>query len=278
MFLSAIVFGVAAVGGYLYAIRPNSGREERMRPFQERFIAHRGLFDNKSEAPENSMAAFKKAVEAGYGIELDVQLTTDGKLVVFHDGNMKRICGVKKRVVDCSYEEVERYPLAHSQERIPLFRDVMDMIGGRVPVIIEVKPDGDHIGAVKQVCRYLKNYQGIYCIESFHPSVLHWLKKHHPDIIRGQLSSDFIHDPVDKYWIGRFGMANLLIDFYGKPDFIAYNFKFARQRSYRLIRKLYTVVNVAWTVRSQEELEEARKTFSVFIFDSFIPNENKETL
>ncbi len=273
LLLGAIAIPLFLTLLYLYMLKPNTGRGGQMRVFQEKYIAHRGLFDNQSDAPENSMAAFRKAVEQGYGIELDVQMTADKKLVVFHDEWMSRMCGVSMRVVDSLLEEIRQYTLAESEEKVPLFRDVLDLVDGRVPLIIEVKPDGDYIGAVKMVCEYLADYKGSYCIESFHPAVVRWLWKNKPEIIRGQLSSDFIRKPVDKNLIGRFFMANMLINFYGKPDFIAYNYKLADQFSYRLLRKLYPVINAAWTVRSQKGLVQARRDFSVIIFDSFVPDE-----
>ena len=85
---------------------PNRGRKEKMKVFEKQYIAHRGLFDNESEAPENSIPAFQRAVQQGYGIELDVQLTTDNRLVVFHDETLQRMCGFDKKLTDCSYDEL----------------------------------------------------------------------------------------------------------------------------------------------------------------------------
>ena len=122
---------------------PNRGRKEKMKVFEKQYIAHRGLFDNESEAPENSIPAFQRAVQQGYGIELDVQLTTDNRLVVFHDETLQRMCGFDKKLTECSYDELKHYRLAKSDEKIPLFDEVLKVIDGKVPLIVEVKSEGD---------------------------------------------------------------------------------------------------------------------------------------
>ena len=112
---------------YLYAIYPNTSRKEKLKPYTDTFIAHRGLFNNIN-VPENSLLAFKLAVEKGYGIELDTQITKDDKIVVFHDGNLKRMTGVDKMLIDCTYEELQSYRLLDTDERIPLFSDVLKVL------------------------------------------------------------------------------------------------------------------------------------------------------
>lgn len=263
---------------YLLALRPNTKRRGKMHPFETVMIAHRGFFDNEKEYPENSLPAFARAVEAGYGIELDVQLTTDEKLVVFHDTSLKRMCGIDRKLTDCSYEELQQYTLARSTQRIPLFDEVLSVIDGKVPMIIEIKPDGNCFQAAQLLAKRMTDYDGIYCIESFHPLIVFWYRKHAPQVLRGQLSSDFIKENEGLVWPVRFLMSNLLLNFLAKPDFIAYNHKYADQHSYRLCRKLYPVENAAWTVKSQEELEQARKYFQVYIFDSFTPDEEPNSL
>lgn len=257
---------------YLFLIKPNTKRKSLMKPFEEVFIAHRGLFDNKTNAPENSLLAFRKAVQAGYGIELDIQLTKDQKMVVFHDASLKRMCGVDRILTECTYQELQQYTLAGSQERIPLFEDVLKIVKERVPMVIEIKPEGDCIKTARMLAERMSDYQGIYCIESFHPGVVGWYRKHRPEVLRGQLSTDFKKNKIACTPIQNFVLSNLLLNFYAKPDFIAYNYKYADQFSYKLCRKLYHGENVAWTIRSQEQLEAAKEIFDVFIFDSFIPD------
>ncbi len=261
---------------YLLSLRPNTGRKELMRSFEEYYIAHRGLFDNASDHPENSLPAFQLAVENGYGIELDVQLTSDGQMVVFHDNNLKRMCGKNKMLTQCTLEELHKLHLKNSQETIPLFSDVLQIVDGKVPMIVEIKNAGDYIKTAQMLSEMMKNYHGVYCVESFQPKVVAWYRKNHPEVIRGQLSMHYIKEKKKGPYIQKFVLTNLMLNFYTKPDFIAYDYNYRNQFSYRLCRILYSVENVAWTIQSEEQLEEARKVFQVFIFDSFRPAVKEE--
>ena len=255
---------------YILALRPNGGRQSLMKPYTDTYIAHRGLFNNK-DIPENSIPAFAKAVKEGYGIELDVQLTSDRKLVVFHDESLKRMCGDERILHKTSYDELCKLSLLGTDEKIPLFSDVLMLIGGAVPLIVEIKSEGDYLATTQMTNDMLTKYGGEYCVESFHPSVIKWYRKNNPQVIRGQLSTKYKKDAADQPWYVRFILTNLLLNYQAKPDFIAYNHVYKRQFSYRLCRGLYKPVNVAWTIRSQDELDSAKDVFSVIIFDSFIP-------
>lgn len=264
---------IALVAAYLWCLKPNTKRRRDLEPFEKVFFAHRGLFDNNSDHPENSLAAFRRAVEAGYGIELDVQLTSDHRLVVFHDGSLNRMCGVDGMLYRYTYDELCQYSLADSDERIPLLQDVLELVAGKVPLIVEIKKEGSWLKTTKALAEMMQNYHGLYCIESFHPLVVAWYRKHHPDIIRGQLSSNFLKENDGWSTVARFILSNLLLNWLSRPDFIAYNHRYANQFSYRLCRKLFPTVNAAWTIRSQEELDKAEEIFQIIIFDSFIPDE-----
>ncbi len=276
MFIVYIVCAVIVIvcGAFLFCIGPNRDRREKMRPFEERYIAHRGLFDNDGPAPENSLLAFKKAVEGGYGIELDVQMTTDEKLVVFHDEYLERMCGNGGILCEHSYEELQQYTLARSREKIPLLRDVLDIVGGKVPLIVEIKSEGKWKRTCELTAGMLDGYDGIFCVESFHPFAVGWFRKHRPAYIRGQLSTNYFKDESEKGtpWAVKFVLTNLLLNFVSRPDFIAYNHKDANVLSYRICRSIFPVENVAWTVKSPGDLERAEKVFRVIIFDSFIPD------
>ena len=132
-----LVIAAVAVALYLLAIMPRMAHRPDRQPFLGVYYAHRGLHDNGGDAPENSMRAFEKAVEAGYGIELDVQLSKDRVPVVFHDFTLERVCGIKGKVYDYTYEELQEFRLCRSEERIPRFEDFLEMVGGRVPLIVE---------------------------------------------------------------------------------------------------------------------------------------------
>lgn len=268
--IGIIIALIIIISLYLLCLRPNTGRREMMKAFWETYIAHRGFFNNE-DVPENSLTAFFAAVERGYGIELDVRLTKDGQAVVFHDATLLRMCGVTKKVSECTYEELRSYALAGSNERIPLFGEVLKAVGGKVPLIVEIKASRGHVRTAERVAEELDGYTGKYCIESFNPLVVRWYRKNRPQVIRGQLSTDYKKDGHGKCVIDRFVLTNLLFNFCARPDFIAYNHKYAGQFSFRLCKRLYKVVCAAWTVRSEAELESVRGKFEVVIFDGFVP-------
>lgn len=234
------------------------------------YYAHRGLHDNQSEAPENSLKAFSKAVENGYGIELDVQLTKDEQVVVFHDFNLNRVCGVDALVNSMTYEELQKLSLLKSEEKIPLFSEVLKLVDGKVPLIVEIKMMDTKTRVCELANDLLKNYSGVYCIESFHPFAVHWYQEHRPDIIRGQLSADFYKEGEKEDW-QMYAVHHLITNVMCRPDFIAYSNKSAGAVGRNICRYLYHGLSVAWTIRSAEELEEARNKYDLFIFEGFLP-------
>lgn len=269
-FLTLIIILLSIILLYLLCLTPNTCRQEAMQPFTEVYIAHRGFFNN-GNTPENSLAAFNLAVQKGYGIELDVQLTSDGKAVVFHDTFLTRMCSIDKKLTDCTYTELCNYRLLGTDEQIPLFDDVLTLIGDKTPIIIELKDKGNYKKLSDTVAAILNGHKGTYCVESFNPLVIHRFKKKYPHILRGLLSTDFIKDRLGSCFFDRFCLTNLLFNHFAKPDFIAYNFKYSGKLSYSICRALHPVTNVAWTIRTPEELTKALESFEVIIFDSFEP-------
>ncbi|MBE5882847.1 MAG: glycerophosphodiester phosphodiesterase [Lachnospiraceae bacterium] len=262
---------IAVILLYLWAIMPRVVRRPDTIPFQEWLYAHRGLHDNTTDAPENSIRAFEKAVNAGYGIELDVQLSKDKIPVVFHDATLTRICGVEGNVSDYTYEELQGFSLCGTDEIIPRFADVLKLVDGRVPLIIEFKTESTDISVCPVADAILRGYRGRYCIESFNPLAVSWYRKHHNDIVRGQLADYFWKQENPQKNLLYFSLQYLLLNFLSRPDFIAYNHQHPHVLSRTLCRVLFRSLSVAWTIRSQRELELAKEHFEVFIFDSFIP-------
>lgn len=267
----AVITVVILVILYLLMIMPRICKKPDTEAFRQYLYAHRGLFDNDSDAPENSMKAFKKAVDSGFGIELDVQLTKDEVAVVFHDGKLERMCGAEGKVCDYTFEELQRFSLAKSEEKIPLFTEVLKLVDGKVPLIIEYKIETTNTKVCQIGNEILKDYKGVYCIESFNPFGVLWYKKHRKDIVRGQLSEEFWKNGSKKS-ILLLIMAKLLTNFITRPDFVAYNAKNDRNLSRRICRGLYKNMAVAWTIKSQEQLDEMQEHFDLFIFDSFVPS------
>lgn len=255
---------------YMLMIMPRILGKPKRFPYLGVYYAHRGLHDNKTSAPENSMAAFRKAVEAGYGIELDVQLTKDGIPVVFHDFTLERMCGVQGKVEAFTLEELRKLTLLQTEERIPTFQEFLEMVDGRVPLIVELKIEWIDLSLCPVVQKMLSGYKGVYCIESFNPLALLWYRRYHREVMRGQLSTNFRHDGNYKN-IFYFLLTHLLMNWATRPDFIAYNCQFKKEPGRRICRKLYKNLAVAWTVKNQKQLDSLEKDFDLFIFDSFIP-------
>lgn len=270
--MKILVFIVIIIFLYLLAIMPRMMNKPSMQPFMDRYYAHRGLHKEKSIAPENSLAAFQLAVDHNYGIELDVQLSKDNIPVVFHDFTLNRLCGVDKKVRDLTFEELRMLTLHDSEEKIPLFQEVLDLVNGSVPLIIEYKLPGNNPLVCEIGDKILRDYKGVYCIESFNPLALRWYKKNHPEVVRGQLSTKFIRNKDgSKSKVLDFALQNLLLNFLGKPDFIAFNYKWKDMLSFSLVRSLYKVPTVAYTLTSNQQIIDGKHKFDLFIFEKFIP-------
>lgn len=270
IFLTILIVLLIVVIMYLLLVAPRMFHKPDRTPFYGVLYAHRGLFDNHSEAPENSLAAFRKAVDSGYGIELDVQLSKDGIPVVFHDANLKRMCGVDGNVWEYTLEELQQMKLANSSATIPTFADVLDLVDGRVPLIIEYKLDVAQTRVCELGNELLTKYKGVYCIECFHPLALLWYRKHRPDVMRGQLCMAYWKEDKFRGKLLYLLLSYLVTNVATRPDFIAYKHSDADNFSRRVCRKL-GVLSVAWTIKTPKQLEAAKKNFDLFIFDSFLP-------
>ena len=266
-----LIFIILLLIAYLYLVAPRMwSRADRSAMMAYRFYAHRGLFDNEGDAPENSLAAFKKAVEAGYGMEMDIQLSKDDKLVVFHDATLKRMCGVEGNVWDYTLEELKSFSLANSKETIPTFEEVLNLVDGRTPLIVEYKMDRPLTKVCELGNELLQDYQGAYCIESFHPFALMWYKKHRPEVLRGQLSGKLSKETNDKKKKFTYSLvSHLLTNVLTRPDFIAYDHLYKDNLSRRVCKAL-GALSVTFTIKRVERYEEVKKDFDLFIFDSCI--------
>ncbi|MBO5999916.1 MAG: glycerophosphodiester phosphodiesterase [Lachnospiraceae bacterium] len=260
---------------YLYLVMPRVINRPDTSVFDGRLFAHRGLHDNLSDAPENSMKAFRLAVENGFGIELDVQLSKDGIPAVIHDFNLKRACGIDRRVDECTFDELSAIKLFGSEETVPAFKDVLDLVNGKVPLIIEVKSESTDTSVCSIIWEILKDYKGKYCVESFNPLAIRWFRKNEPQVMRGQLSDGFIYMKELRAFpkVFFYGALQFLLSHHlSRPDFVAYNWHYEANPSRRLVRKLFRLPCAAWTIKSSGELEAMKDRFDVFIFDSFVPD------
>lgn len=263
--------GGIATGFYLFASAPGIHKKTKWQHLTGWDYAHRGLYDNEHGIPENSMAAFRRAVDKGYGIELDVHLTADNQLVVFHDDTLTRMCGMNKKISSFLYSDLMQLRLLGTEEGIPLFKDVLELIDGKVPLIIELKVDGSNQNLLcPLVWQLLSRYKGDYCIESFHPFVLQWFKRHEPQVVRGQLSCNFFKENPHCD-IVLFLMSNLMTNFFTHPDFIAYKYLDLDNPAVIYNRKLFHIMTVVWTIPGKPTYDRFKNKVDAMIFEGFEP-------
>ncbi|MGG7176307.1 glycerophosphodiester phosphodiesterase [Clostridium paraputrificum] len=266
LILTLIILGLIFILGFLgvnYARRGQQVHED-ISWLKKYKIAHRGLHDENKV--ENSMSAFKNAVDKKNAIELDVHLTKDEKIVVFHDDNLKRVTGLDKNIGDCTYDELKELKLGNSEDNIPLFGQVLELVKGEVPILIEVKNQGE-VGKLEEVLyKELKNYKGEYAIQSFNPFVLSWFRENAPEVVRGQLSGTF--EDEDIAWYKKFVLKNLLLNFKSKPAFIAYEIN-GMPKEFVTDEKGKGIILLGWTAKNKEEYDKGMEYFDNVIYEGF---------
>lgn len=233
--------------------------------------AHRGLHGNG--IPENSMAAFKAALDGGYGIELDIHLTKDGDLAVIHDSSLLRTAGADVQITDLTANQLALYPLEGTSEIIPTFHQVLDLYAGKAPLIIELKADGNNQQQlVDTAVAAMVGYRGEWCMESFDPRCVYYLRKNHPEVIRGQLAENYFATNNKLHPVIKFLLTHNLLNFVTQPDFVSYKFadRKATPSSY-VWQNLWRLQKVTWTIRSKEEYDTAVKEGWIPIFENFVP-------
>ena len=276
--VAGAVGALAAVSCLLVAPRR---RDEELRTRWESLsryrFAHRGLHDNQTPAPENSLAAFQLAREWGYGSELDVHLTADGYLVVIHDSGLARACGVEGIVEEKTLEELRELTLFGTQERIPTLEEVLETYengeGACPPLVVEIKAHaGNQAELTEKVMEELDAHDVPYCVESFDPRVLLWLRRNRPDVIRGQLAEHFLQDESSELGLIQGTAAGaLLFNVLSRPDFVAYRLEHRRHPAARLACGPLGAWRVYWTVQDDDGLSEADARDAVSIFEGFHP-------
>ena len=266
--LLATAAGIIAVWlcAWLFLVFPCKPEKQTRAPFQNSLLAHRGLYGADQNPPENTLPAFAAAAEAGYGIELDVQLTRDGEVVVFHDDYLNRACGTETRVDAYTLAELRGMPLFGSGETMPLFSQVLAEVNGRVPLLVELKTGPRNAELCEKTLALLKDYGGDYCIESFDPRIIAWFRRHAPEILRGQLSQQYCE--YRGFGFGRaksFLLSRCLLNCIARPGFIAYRTG-KRPVSVNLALQL-GAMHFAWTVREQKYISGC----DAAIFEHFTP-------
>ena len=270
MLCAAIVL-LALILLYPLLIAPGRRAAKDVSPLLNRDYAHRGLWN--AERPENSLAAFAAARDAGYGIELDVHLTADGRLVVHHDDSLKRMCGKGITIGASTAEEVCACRLMGTDQRVPTFDEVLDVVGGRIPLIVELKTERNVAALCQAVHERMRRYDGAWCMESFDPRAVAWFRKNAGHIIRGQLANGgSILQAKPGKRLELLLLKSQLGNLIGRPDFIAYEAETDSNLPMKLVRRMKPLL-VCWTIRSQEMMDRQRSRYDIQIFEGFIPRE-----
>ena len=228
-------------------------------------VAHRGLHDIENGIPENSFKAYEAAIENGYPIEMDIQLTSDNALVCFHDDNLKRMTGADSLIWDKTLEEVESLSLAGTTEKIPLFDDFLKFVNGRTPVVIELKSQRTKGVIVDEVIKRLDGYKGDFVVQSFDPFIMREFRKKRPDFIRGQLIDKGRHKQLSFFADKLLGMA--FFNFTVRPDFMNMNVEYIPV-SKRMSKNRRVIT---WTIRNDEDRKKAEKFADNYIFEIIRP-------
>jgi glycerophosphoryl diester phosphodiesterase len=204
-------------------------------------IAHRGL--HNKDIPENSLKAFDLAIKKNYIIELDIHILKDNTIIVFHDDNIKRMTGINRNIKDCTYEEIKKYNLLNTKYKIPKLEDVLKLVDGKVPLIIELKTDVKPDRLEKNVVKLLDDYKGLFCVKSFNILSIKWFKKNRNNYIRGLL--------VDKNWNNILKIISFkpIINLICKPDFISCNCKLVNDKKIKKFKKNIPIIS--WTIKNK---------------------------
>ncbi|MBQ9374887.1 MAG: glycerophosphodiester phosphodiesterase [Ruminococcus sp.] len=223
-----------------------------------KYIAHRGLHNIDKGIPENTLAAFRAACDKGVAIELDVRLTKEGKVVVVHDMSLKKSCGIEADVKDFTYEQLSAFSVKKTDQKIPLFSQVLKLVDGRVPLLVEIK-DGHGVGTLeKRTYKLLKKYKGEYAIQSFSPFSLLWFRIHAPEVVRGQLISRFKGKKKTKNILRRIASTAFVCKVISKPAFVACDLRSVT------LELAFKIVDcnadfLTWTANTAELIAEAAK-------------------
>ena len=264
-----IILAVLLIFAVLYLVVLTRPRAKA--PADKRLItdyAHRGLHGDG--VPENSLAAFARAALGGYGIELDVQLSRDGEIMVFHDYTLVRMTGREGRLSDFSAAELRELTLGDTEERIPTLAEVLALVDGRVPLLVELKGESADTALCEPLARMLSQYSGPYCIESFNPMLLGKMGKLMPRVWRGLLYTNVVRDKKRASLLN-LALTAMLTNVIARPNFIAYNCVDRSSACVRICTRLWRAPRFSWTVRCEEEYAHAKQNGECAIFEGFRP-------
>ena len=271
--LSVVAFLILSFSVFLILIRPAKNKREKTEKYKGVYFAHRGL--HCEGIAENSLSAFDAACKAGFAIELDVRLSKDGELVVFHDDTLDRMTAKSGPVRDKTLSELEKIKLGGTEDTIPSFASVLTLVDKRVPLLVELKEGAGESGVARAAAEMLAKYEGEYIVESFNPLTLSEFGKCAPGVVRGILTDNFLAEKKYRKPM-YFFLQNMLLNVLCKPDFIAHNHKRPKNPALTLCKKLFGAPTFAWTVKSKEDAEIAKAHgFDGIIFEGYIPSDQQ---
>lgn len=262
----------------LFCVLPGAKRAALRKPFYGRNYAHRGYFSRDQRPPENSLPAFAAAAKNGYGIELDVQFTSDERLVVFHDDTLDRMTPAKGFVHDMPWAEFSALPLAGSEEHSPLFADMLKTVADAnpaTPLIVEIKSRAEYSKAyltelVRATLDTLQDYPGPYCLESFDPRVVALVRRMAPGVLRGQLADSYkANRESGARPLAAYALSHLFGNFMARPDFIAWC-PAPRNWAVSLCIKL-GAMSVMWTALPEHNTQKLEADNDAVIFQWYAP-------
>ena len=263
----AVLLLLAAL--WIFLVAPRKKMQAAMSPFRTSY-AHRGLFGG--DVPENSLEAFERAAAAGFGIELDVQLSSDGEVFVFHDYTLKRMCGCEGKLSDMTAAALAACRLQGTDATIPTLKEVLATVAGRVPLLIELKGESGNTSLCPAVCEVLTGYEGAWCVESFNPLLLRWFKRNKSDAVRGLLVTHLLKEKKEGSKLLNFALSALWFNFLCRPDFVAWDKKYPRQLGRLLCTSVLGAVSFVFTVKDNKDYECHMREGNYPIFDSFVPD------
>ena len=253
----------------LFLTAPRMFSKPDMSAFEGAYIAHRGYFDNEGGIPENSLPAFEAAIEKGLAIELDIQLSSDGVAMVFHDADLERVCGKAGKIWEYTAAELKEMKLLGTDETNPTFEETLALIDGRVPLLVEYKMDRVDTAVCAAGQALLDNYSGEYMIQCFDPRAVLWYTKNAPQVARGQLAKEYWHEEEYKGKPLYVVLGYLLTNVATRPDFVSYSFEHQDNIALKAYR-LMGGTTACWTLRLPQDYEAVKNSgFDMYIFDSF---------
>lgn len=252
-------------------IAPRTIGQADMSQMEGYHYAHRGYHDGNVAVAENSLSSFEAAIAAAYGIELDVQLSSDKVPMVFHDADLERICGVEGKIWDYTCQELQQMELFSTGEKIPTLAQALEVIDGQVPILVEYKMDKVDTDVCAMSHELLKDYDGPYAIQCFHPFALLWYRQNAKEVPRGILAKNFLRENREeggKNTIIDFLTTNLMLNVLAYPDFIGFDYQDADYFSLNLCRMMGAKTGT-WTIKEPAHYEQVKGEFDFYTFEGF---------